>query len=109
MRAGRYWMRLSRFLMIAASWRGVPQEPRLPRLFFMFDQAPSAGLRSGAYAGIWTMVSQSRCGRSKVRIWALMCVFRLSQHKMTGACSCWCAAVTSGVRQTFWQGFGADP
>lgn len=52
MRAGRYWMRLSRFLMIAASWLGVPQEPRLPRLFFMFGQAPSAGLRSGAIAQI---------------------------------------------------------
>jgi len=30
MRAGRYWMRLSRFLVIAASRCGVPQEPRLP-------------------------------------------------------------------------------
>ena len=44
MRAGRYWMRLSRFFMIAASRCGVPQEPRLPRLFFMVDQAPSVGL-----------------------------------------------------------------
>ena len=44
MRAGRYWMRLSRFLMMAASWSGVLQEPRLPRLFFMLAQAPSVGL-----------------------------------------------------------------
>ena len=48
MRAGRYWMRLSRFLMMAASWSGVLHEPRLPRLLFMFAQAPSTGLRSGA-------------------------------------------------------------
>jgi len=44
MRAGRYWMLLSRFFTMAASWRGVLQEPRLARLFFMFDQAPSVGL-----------------------------------------------------------------
>jgi hypothetical protein len=43
-RAGRYWMRLSRFFMMAASWHGVLQEPTLPRLFFMFAQAPSVGL-----------------------------------------------------------------
>ena len=48
MRAGRYWMRLSRFLMMAASWSGVLHEPRLPRLLFMFAHAPSTGLRSGA-------------------------------------------------------------
>jgi len=40
MRAGRYWMRLSRFFTMAASWRGELQDPRLPRLFFMFGQAP---------------------------------------------------------------------
>jgi hypothetical protein len=40
MRPGRYWMRLSRFFMMTASWRGVLQEPRLPRLLFMFAQAP---------------------------------------------------------------------
>ena len=28
-----------------------------------------------------------------VRIAALMWVFKLSQITMTGACSCWCAAV----------------
>ena len=48
MSAGRYWMRLSRFFMMAASWRGVLQEPRLPRLFFMFAQAPSTAFSSGA-------------------------------------------------------------
>ncbi len=48
MSTGRYWMRLSRFFMIAASRCGVLQEPRLPRLFFMFDQAPSTGFSSGA-------------------------------------------------------------
>ena len=47
MRAGRYWMRLSRFLTIAASWSTL-RAARLPRPFFMFAQAPSAGLRSGA-------------------------------------------------------------
>ena len=47
MRAGRYWMRLSRFLTIAASW-STSRAARLPRPFFMFAQAPSAGLRSGA-------------------------------------------------------------
>ena len=47
MRAGRYWMRLSRFLMIAASW-STSRAARLPRPFFMFAQAPSAALRSGA-------------------------------------------------------------
>jgi hypothetical protein len=44
---GRYWMRLSRFLTIAASWPAL-LAARLPRPFFMFAQAPSAGLRSGA-------------------------------------------------------------
>jgi len=48
MSPGRYWMRLSRFFMMAASWPGLLQEPRLPRLFFMFAQAPSTGLSSGA-------------------------------------------------------------
>ena len=47
MRAGRYWMRLSRFLMIAAR-RSTSAAARLPRPFFMFDQAPSTGLSSGA-------------------------------------------------------------
>jgi protein-tyrosine-phosphatase len=47
MRAGRYWIRLSRFLMIAASW-STSRAARLPRPFFMFAQAPSAALSSGA-------------------------------------------------------------
>jgi hypothetical protein len=47
MRAGRYWMRLSRFLTTAASW-STSRTARLPRPFFMFAQAPSAGLSSGA-------------------------------------------------------------
>ena len=47
MSAGRYWMRLSRFLTIAASW-STSRAERLPRPFFIFAQAPSAGLRSGA-------------------------------------------------------------
>src|SRR5208283_2264465 len=64
MRAGRYWMRLSRFLTTAASWSTL-RTARLPRPFFMFAQAPSAALRS---------------------------VFRLSQIRMTGACSSLCAA-----------------
>lgn len=45
--SGRYWMRLSRFLLIAASW-STSRAIRLPRPFFMFAQTPSAGLRSGA-------------------------------------------------------------
>ena len=47
MRAGRYWIRLSRFLMTAVSWSTL-RAIRLPRPFFMFAQAPSTGLRSGA-------------------------------------------------------------
>ena len=46
MRAGRYWIRLSRFLMTAASW-STSRTARLPRPFFMFAQAPSAAFRSG--------------------------------------------------------------
>ena len=37
MRAGRYWIRLSRFLTTAASW-STSRTARLPRPFFMFDQ-----------------------------------------------------------------------
>jgi hypothetical protein len=37
--------------MVTASGRGGLQEPGLPRLAFMFAQAPSAGFSSGAYAG----------------------------------------------------------
>ena len=43
MSAGRYWMRLSRFLATAASWPALPAA-RFPRLFFITDQAPSVGL-----------------------------------------------------------------
>ena len=50
MRAGRFWMRLGRFFMMAASWLGELQKPRLPRLFFMFAQAPYR-IQLGAYAG----------------------------------------------------------
>ena len=39
MRAGRYWIRLSRFLTTAASW-STSRTARLPRPFFMFAQAP---------------------------------------------------------------------
>ena len=39
MRAGRYWMRLSRFLTIAASW-SASRAARLPRPFFIFAQTP---------------------------------------------------------------------
>ena len=42
MRAARYWMLLSRFLMIAVSW-STSAAARLPRPFFMFAQAPSIG------------------------------------------------------------------
>jgi hypothetical protein len=44
MRPGRYWMRLRRFLTMAASWPTL-RAARLPGPFFMFAQAPSAGLR----------------------------------------------------------------
>ena len=50
MRAGRYWMPLSRFVMIAVSWP-ASLTARLPRPFFMFAQAPSTALRPGAQAG----------------------------------------------------------
>ena len=56
MRAGRYWIRLSRFFTIAASRSDRAQAARLPRPFFMFDQAPSAGLGRGV-GGIRTSVS----------------------------------------------------
>ena len=49
MRAGRYWMRLSRFLTIAASW-STSRAARLPRPFFMFAQAPG-GVEVGGVAG----------------------------------------------------------
>jgi hypothetical protein len=42
MSAGRYWMRLSRFLTMAAGWSVLPGA-RLPRPFFMFAQTTSAG------------------------------------------------------------------
>ena len=42
MRAGWYWMRLSRFFMLAARW-STSRAARLPRPFFMAAQAPSAG------------------------------------------------------------------
>jgi hypothetical protein len=41
-------MRLRRFFMIAASWRGVLHESRLPMLFFIFAEALSTGFSSGA-------------------------------------------------------------
>jgi hypothetical protein len=47
MRAGRYWMLLSRLLTIAASW-STSVAARLPRPFYRLAQTPSAGLRSGA-------------------------------------------------------------
>ena len=51
MRTGRYWMRLSRFFTMAASWRGVLQEPGLPRLFFMSAQAPLHRIQVGGVSG----------------------------------------------------------
>jgi hypothetical protein len=50
MSAGRYWMRLSRFLTTAASW-STSRAARLPRPFFRFAQTPSAGLRWGGVGG----------------------------------------------------------
>jgi hypothetical protein len=43
MRPGRYWMLLSRFLMIAVSW-STSMAARLPRPFFMFGQVPLDGV-----------------------------------------------------------------
>ncbi len=40
MSAGLYWMRLSRFLTVAASWP-ASHGARLPGPFFMFAQTPS--------------------------------------------------------------------
>jgi hypothetical protein len=40
-----------RFFMVTASGRGGLQEPGLPRLAFMFAQAPAAGFSSGTHAG----------------------------------------------------------
>jgi hypothetical protein len=47
---GWCWMRRSRFRIMAASWSSVLAD-RLPRPFFLLDQAPSTGLSSGAWAG----------------------------------------------------------
>ncbi len=71
MRAGRYWMRLSRFLMIAASWWGVLHEPRLPRLFFMVDHAPSHRVELGSAGGQLDDGQPIWCAQSRERIWAL--------------------------------------
>ncbi|WP_327011526.1 IS5/IS1182 family transposase [Dactylosporangium sp. NBC_01737] len=46
-RSVRYWMLLSRFLMIAWRW-SIPLTARLPMLRFRCDQTASVGLRSGA-------------------------------------------------------------
>ena len=43
MSSGRYWIRLSRFLTMAASWL-MSRAARLPRPFFMFTQTPSTGV-----------------------------------------------------------------
>ena len=53
--------------------------------------AISTGFSSGAYAGSWKTVSQSRAATSS-RIARLAWVFRLSQTSTTGPPSCWCAA-----------------
>ena len=53
-------------------------------------QTPSVGLRSGAYAGNRTMVSQSRAA-IRVRIRTLTWVLRLSQTSTIGAFSRWWA------------------
>jgi hypothetical protein len=47
MSSGRYWMRLSRFLMVTVSWSMVAAD-RLPRPFFIWAHTPSTRLRSGA-------------------------------------------------------------
>jgi len=46
-RSVRYWMALSRCLMIACRW-STPFTARLPMLRFRWDHTPSVGLRSGA-------------------------------------------------------------
>jgi len=45
--SGRYWIRLSRFFTIAASW-SMPCTIRFPRLRLTWDHTCSVGLRSGA-------------------------------------------------------------
>jgi hypothetical protein len=93
MRAGRYRMRSSRFFMMAASWRGELQEPRLPRLAFIVDQAPSTGFSSGAYPGsragqpLIVRLDEGTHQGSDVRV-------QVAQQRLSGAWSSWCAAVT---------------
>src|ERR1022692_2417294 len=53
-------------------------------------RTPLAGLRSGAQAGRWMTVSQSRRAPASSRMTVLIYVFRLSQIKMTGAFSWRC-------------------
>lgn len=73
---------MSRFFTIAASWSGVLQDPRSPRLFFMVDQAPSTVLSSGTQAGSWTTartlsVDSTVCqagGSLSACSWAMMCM-----------------------------------
>ena len=57
MRPGRYWMLLSRFLMIAASW-STSVTQRLLRLFFMFAQAPSRCTAHPVRAHNWEYVAR---------------------------------------------------
>ena len=46
MSPGRYWMRLSRFFTMAASWSGVPQAARFPRRPARLQASPDHRVRS---------------------------------------------------------------
>jgi hypothetical protein len=49
------------------------------------DQMPSAGLRSGAYAGSWKIRSQSLFSAAKSASSGARWMLRLSQHQTRGA------------------------
>jgi hypothetical protein len=87
---GLYCIRLSRVFTSTVSWV-MSCLTRLASGRLRFDQTGSTGFSSGAYAGSWKTVSQSRAAISS-RIARLVWVFSPSQTSTTGPPSCWCAA-----------------
>ena len=94
MSPGRYWMRLSRFFMIEASWRTVLQEASCPRLVFMLDQAPSTGVEVRGVGGqpddgqpVLVRLEQSTHRGADVRV-------QVVPDENERGMKRWCAAVT---------------
>ena len=94
MRAGRYWMRLSRFLMMAASWPGCAAGAEVAQAVLhvrpgALDRVEVRGVGRQLDDGQPVLVRPGEGAHrgADVRI-------RLSHHRMTGARSSRCAAVT---------------